>query len=161
MNWDELYNMQAKLDQYIQKNHKLENVNLFEDKILALLVEFGELANETKSFKFWSNKPPSEQAIILEEYVDGLHFILSLGIGTNIKFHSAEKMDCDDSLTNMFNDVFEQVIKFRKTPTKEVYYQLFNMYLHIGQALGFSELDVQQAYYNKNKVNFERQDSNY
>ena len=48
--------------------------------MLALLVEIGELANETRSFKFWSVKPASEKKIILEEFVDGIHFILSLGI---------------------------------------------------------------------------------
>ena len=44
---------------------------------MALLVE-RELANETRSFKFWSTKGPSANEIILEEYVDSIHFLLSL-----------------------------------------------------------------------------------
>ena len=43
-------------------------------------MEFGEFANATRCFKYWSNKPSEAQDIVLDEYVDGLHFFLSLGI---------------------------------------------------------------------------------
>ncbi len=56
MEWDTLFKMQKELDSYIESNHNLANHDLFDDKYLALLVEIGELANETRCFKFWSNK---------------------------------------------------------------------------------------------------------
>src|SRR5699024_11074132 len=67
-------------DKYIEENNDLANTDIFEAKYLALLVELGELANETRCFKFWSKKPGSDRAVILEEFVDNLHFILLLGI---------------------------------------------------------------------------------
>ncbi|GAE45933.1 dimeric dUTPase [Mesobacillus boroniphilus JCM 21738] len=80
MNTTHLFKMQKALDSHIESQHGLENEDLFDRKVLALLVEIGELANETRCFKFWSMKPSSERDIILEEFVDGVHFILSLGI---------------------------------------------------------------------------------
>ena len=80
MNLQQLFTMQRQLDQHIEDKHQLHKEDLVPRKLLALLVEMGELANETRCFKFWSVKPPAEDAVILEEFVDGVHFILSLGI---------------------------------------------------------------------------------
>ncbi|HAQ08050.1 MAG TPA: dUTPase, partial [Bacillus bacterium] len=80
MNIEKLFRMQKELDRHIELQHGLVEEDLFDRKILALLVELGELANETRCFKFWSLKPSSEKQVILEEFVDGIHFILSLGI---------------------------------------------------------------------------------
>ena len=78
MNLQKLFQMQNTLDKRIQAEHHLEGVPLLHKKILSLQVELGELANETRCFKFWSTKKPSSNDVILEEYVDCLHFILSI-----------------------------------------------------------------------------------
>lgn len=80
----QLFKLQKELDDRIAKEHDLQPKKLLKEKMLALLVEIGELANETRCFKYWSNKPASEREVILEEYVDGLHFILSIGIDLGI-----------------------------------------------------------------------------
>lgn len=74
MDWKKLFDMQKELDTYIETNHNVKQAELLDKKILALLVEVGELANETRCFKFWSKKKPSERDVIIEEYVDGIHF---------------------------------------------------------------------------------------
>ena len=79
MDLQKLFTMQEALDHYIQTNKQVTE-DVFTKKGLALLVELAELANETRCFKFWSEKGPSEREVILEEYVDSIHFLLSLGI---------------------------------------------------------------------------------
>lgn len=78
---EDLLKLQKELDAYILSQHDttLDPKNLLTDTILALQVEVSELANETRCFKHWSRKGASEKSIILEEYVDVLHFFLSLG----------------------------------------------------------------------------------
>ncbi|WP_226036468.1 dUTP diphosphatase [Aquibacillus saliphilus] len=161
MDWSQLFNMQKQLDSYIEKNHQLGSSNLFDKKVLALLVEVGELANETRCFKFWSKKAASDEKVILEEYVDGLHFILSLGLEKNLHFNSNKNNQISSSTTELFNNVFEQIIAFKREPSKENYNLLFNTYLILGYQLGFDEKSVQVAYFEKNKVNHERQDKGY
>ncbi|MBO1914929.1 dUTP diphosphatase, partial [Microvirga sp. 3-52] len=68
MKLTKLFEMQTELDAFIQKQ-RVTNENVFQSKGLALLVELAELANETRSFKFWSTKGPSDIEVILEEYV--------------------------------------------------------------------------------------------
>ena len=161
MDWASLFKMQHKLDTYILENHNLQGKNLLEEKLLALLVETGELANETRCFKFWSNKPANDKQVILEEYVDNIHFILSIGLNKGYSFNSGEGAVAPDSLTVLFNQVFADVLAFREDPSESRYHKLFADYLVLGQKLGFSEADVQQAYYEKNKINFTRQDEGY
>lgn len=161
MEWDTLFKMQKQLDSYIESNHNLTNRDLFEDKYLALLVELGELANETRCFKFWSNKERSNEDIILEEYVDGIHFILSLGIVKGLIYHNKSVMNSTQSETELFNIVFENCVWFKNEPSQPRYNQLFESYLTLGLKLGFTEQDVFDAYIKKNEVNYERQKSGY
>src|SRR5690625_410126 len=68
MNLNELFNIQAKLDERIEKEHGLEGQDLLDKKILALQVELGELANEQRSWKFWSKdqEPTKKKNVYLE-----------------------------------------------------------------------------------------------
>lgn len=161
MNIEKLFNMQRGLDRYIEEGHNLAGKDLFDQKTLALLVEIGELANETRCFKFWSTKRPSERNVILEEFVDGVHFILSLGIIAGFDQHKpAFEADAMDQ-TNQFILVMESVHAFRKEKTKSNYEQLMNQYFALGSLLGFSPNEVEAAYIAKNEVNYERQKSGY
>jgi dimeric dUTPase (all-alpha-NTP-PPase superfamily) len=73
------------LDKVVHQRHNVTYSKIIEELKLALFVELGELANEVRSFKFWSIKNASEKKVILEEYVDGIHFIGSLSIAHDIK----------------------------------------------------------------------------
>ena len=80
MTFKELLGKQKQLDDYIIENMELSmgfNQRLT-NTILAAIVELGEMANEIRCFKHWSKKPSSSREIILEEYVDVLHFFLSI-----------------------------------------------------------------------------------
>lgn len=161
MNWEDLFKMQKGLDEYISKNHDLVHEELFDEVVLALLVELGELANETRCFKFWSNKARSESGIVLEEYVDNIHFLLSLGLSKGYEFSTITTKETDLTETEQFLLVFDNCLKFYRETTKENYLALFQAYLQLAVLLGFSEAAIQTAYHEKNKVNYERQQSGY
>ncbi|MDQ0220109.1 dUTPase [Peribacillus cavernae] len=164
MNTEKLFEMQAALDRHIESKHEVTKKNLVERKILALLVEVGELANETRCFKFWSVKGSSAAETILEEYVDGIHFILSLGIegcfqGTVPAWHPEDSSSPD--LTVQFLAVYETITAYRIEQTPNTYYKICAEYFKLGQLLGFTAKDVETAYFEKNKVNYQRQKQGY
>ncbi|PHC94830.1 dUTPase [Bacillus toyonensis] len=169
MNLTRIFEMQKVLDTRIVKEHGLEGENLFYNMILALQVEIGELANETRCFKHWSNKGPSEKEIILMEYVDGLHFTASLGngIGFNPKKYNSEMLELKakvyaaSSLVNQFNNVYEAVSEFRATQDMELYEELLYSFLGLGKKLGFTFEEIEQGYCKKNEVNHQRQNNGY
>lgn len=161
MNLKDLYSLQGQLDSKIKAQHHLQNENLVERKILALLVELGELANETRCFKFWSTKASSPKEIILEEYVDGLHFILSLGLDLGMEVGVLEMNAGRAPLVNQFSQLYSRITSFRTAQTTDEYQDLFRAYLELGASLGFAEDEIISAYFQKNETNHERQKQGY
>ncbi|PLT31204.1 dUTP diphosphatase [Peribacillus deserti] len=164
MNYDQLFALQKSLDLHIETMHGLRKEELFDKKVLALLVEVGELANETRCFKFWSLKKSSPREVILEEYADGIHFILSLGITKSYEhigpdMDEAENRDCD--MTSQFLTVYKSINTFKEDPSEQVYKEMFTQYAKLGHLLGFSFADIETFYMDKNKVNYERQQQGY
>ncbi|RIW37760.1 dUTPase [Bacillus salacetis] len=162
MNINHLLEMQRELDTYIEEEHGLEETDLFDKKVLALLVEVGELANETRCFKFWSTKQPSEKNVILEEFVDGVHFILSLGINIGIQhFELREASYLEEDVTKQFLEIYNSIHDFTNGRSVSEYDQLVHQYFYLGEILGFSHEDVVHAYKEKNDVNYKRQQEGY
>ena len=188
MNLSKLFETQKKLDQRIVKEKGLEGQDLLDNKILALQVELGELANEWRGFNFWSSRQEpvtndlrvadykeSGEAILetynplLEEYVDCLHFILSIGLEletTNIVIDS-DYTGADTTETFIF--AFETVIELansirdgNKSYIYQVYEELFNLFVGLGEKyLGFTWEEIEQAYFEKNEINHKRQEGGY
>lgn len=159
MNLSQLFQMQKVLDERIVKEHELEGQALLQNKVLALRVEIGELANETRCFKYWSKKSASERKIILEEYVDGLHFILSIGLELGVD-KSLETLDIKpffcDKIAEQFNKLFILEWNF-----KFDYEFGLDLFIALGEMLGFTWGEIEAAYLKKNKINHKRQDENY
>jgi dimeric dUTPase (all-alpha-NTP-PPase superfamily) len=163
MNTEKLFKMQKELDKHIESQHGLENEDLFDRKVLALLVEIGELANETRCFKFWSLKPSSETQVILEEFVDGVHFILSLGIecGLDSLTSITSGTSAEKNTSSQFLAVYESAHRFRNSRTENDFILLFESYMKLAELLGLSAEQIEQAYIAKNEVNYDRQRKGY
>lgn len=163
MQLKKLFQMQKTLDSHIEEKHGLQDEDLFTRKVLALLVEVGELANETRCFKFWSIKPASPKNVVLEEFVDGIHFLLSLGIvcGFDDKEFSLEQGRAGENLTEQFLKVYETISIFKSSKSFEDFLNLFKAYMALAALLSISDEEIQQAYFQKNEVNYQRQQNNY
>ncbi len=170
MKLDRLFEMQAKLDDHIVKEKGLEGQDLLDKKILALQVELGELANELpEEFKFWSNKK-NDMEKALKEYVDGLHFLLSIGNDLETTYKEKSIMDYEKwNTTQLFNAMYYQLAMFEnevhnlapRTSQINAYRLIFNVFLSIGKRLGFTWEQIEQAYISKNEINHQRQEGGY
>src|SRR5690625_4631093 len=179
MDLQKLFKAQRELDNRIVKEKELEGQDLLDKKILALLVELGELANEWRGFKFWSdNQKPKPMSMVigqhplLEEYVDCLHFILSIGLEIGIRpdelkdlhIWNADEVSQFNSLFAYASElyVFYWSVEYTKKEMKAKYINLLEGLLGLGiYGLGFTWKEIEQAYYEKNKINHERQTDGY
>lgn len=176
MNLEKLFEMQKVLRDRIGYNEP----DRFNKLILALLVELGECANEWRGFKFWSvNQLPHTSAVrvptmmeedkeyynpLLEEYVDGLHFVLELGleINTNLMNFSKKVPPVKDpSIIDQFNSLYHRISFFWLVGSNDDYLLVFRSYLGLGEMLGFTWEQIEQAYMEKNKINHVRQETGY
>src|SRR5690625_2295422 len=162
MNIKKLFHIQKRLNDRIIQEHQLADQDLFHEKKLAFLVELGELANETRCFKYWSRQSASNRAAILEEYVDGLHFILTIGLAYQFTNWSVqETYPYKESVTEQFLAVMKKTHELHDTGTELVYLELVTAFFGLGQQLGFTYEEIEESYLEKNKINHERQDAGY
>lgn len=200
MNIDKLFQAQKELDEKIIKEKGLENMDRLPYLILALQVELGELANEWRGFKFWSeNQEPiifakcwscsgqgngyfsgdewtgeKEDCIeclgtginktknpLLEEYVDCLHFILSIGLVKGFEDKYTYDMHIAQGEIEQFNWVFNKVGDFFQVRSYGNYKLVFDMFICLGDMLGFTQDEIEKCYFEKNLKNHERQATHY
>ena len=161
VNLKELYSLQAELDAEIAANHNVTYESTRSRRLLALLVELGELANETRCFKYWSNKGPSPKEIVMDEYADGLHFLLSLGIPLHVDIYDYSLFKNKEDLTNQFHRMYELANRLNSDYSKANYAKAMQYYLNMALSLNMSEVDIVNSYKNKLAVNHKRQETNY
>lgn len=158
---DELFIAQGKLDATIAENHGISYKTTRHRRLMACLVEIGELANATRCFKYWSNKGPETDDIVLDEYADGLHFFLSLGIDIGTSKRSYNITKHEDNLTDQFLMVYHRLDEFRKKQDDSSYIKAFQAFLNLLPLLGYKWKQLEAAYYKKLGVNYNRQETNY
>ncbi len=157
----ELFAAQRKLDEEIAVNHGISYATTREKRTLALLVEVGELANATRCFKYWSNKNGESHERILDEYADGLHFFLSLGIDINSKKACYNLTKHKDNLSEQFLLIYQNISRFMKKSDDLSYQRAFQSFLNLIPLLGFRFSTIEKAYFKKLGENYQRQAHNY
>jgi dimeric dUTPase (all-alpha-NTP-PPase superfamily) len=156
-----LFPEQQKLDAHIQSQHQVTYASTRHKRLLALLVEIGEMINETKTFKFWSTKPSAAKPIILDEYADGIHFLLSLALEVGSKKVQYDIVPLKLNLTEATLVTFQQVSLLIESWSVGQVEAAFQAYLNLMPLLGFTGEEVIAAYFQKLGVNYTRQQNQY
>lgn len=178
MDFRKIFETQAELDLHINDKHPVqENEDRITKKILSLLVELGECANEWRRFKFWStdqeprdycmqcrysNSPHECKNPMLEEYVDCLHFIVSIGLELKVDPDNLFiPIFAEENGIDSFISVMHEVANIDLLRAKTQYEFTFSRFMELGCILGLTTEEIEKAYYSKNKINHVRQDNNY
>lgn len=163
MNYIELFQTQAELDSRIVEGKGLEGQDLIQENVLALSNEIQEVAKETRCFKYWSNKE-RDNSKVLEELADVLHCILTLGNDLRVAESEVEgtRAKAYKDLVTHFNVLSYTVSCMSMFNDKARYYfETISLFKGLVALLGFTEEQLEEAYYIKNKVNHERQATGY
>lgn len=157
----ELYFLQSQLDETISRQHHVSYAMTSNERLLALIVELGELANETRCFKYWSTRRNGEKERISDEYADGMHFFLSLGIPLSVKKMSYEIEGDQLSLVESFLLTYRAVVNLIDNYTEKSYTYAYQCYLNLMPKLDMRVEDVIISYKKKLAVNYTRQMNSY
>lgn len=156
-----LYQLQAKLDQEIATNHQINYETTSKKRLLSLIVELGELANETRCFKYWSTRQNGDMLKIMDEYADGMHFFLSLGIPLHVKKMKYEINDSFQNLTDGFLKTYQLVVDLIDNYDEVHYTNAYQSFLNLAFKIGMSVDDIIASYKKKLDVNYSRQKNSY
>ncbi|USL05346.1 dUTP diphosphatase (plasmid) [Bacillus anthracis] len=170
-----MFEMQRELDKRMgyKGNDKLDML------FRALLVEIGEAWNETRAFKMWSTGFGTLKDGLLEELVDGVHFLMNIVI--ELDRHTLKR-----KLVSVFskqyimkknilnvNKLFEWYMQdilsakrawceFRNLSVALTHlHKAFGIFFRLCYLYGYKFEDIVQAYKEKTEENFERKVSGY
>lgn len=160
MNLNLLFKKQKELDEYIYEKNNVTAKEVFERKIVALLVELGELANELNFFKYWKENINIDRQRAIEEYIDVIHFAIGLAVDLGIDEHKYIETQPQD-LNKLFIGITNLATVLSTSKEKEHAKTLLNNIIALGYQLGLDEQTVIGAYNKKNEVNYERQENGY
>lgn len=162
VNFKDIFEAQKKLDEaFIKSIEDKEQFNDFElKKIIALLVELGEFANEIQEFKYWKKHKNINKVKVLEEYADGLHFLTSLAIKYNINSEININIK-EKNFNKQLKDVYVAFsLLFKDINTKNVY-NAYSLYLGLAFIIKLNEKEIKEWYFKKNEINYKRIANNY
>lgn len=161
INIDRILELQKQLDNNIHTKHNINPKEVFEKRRLALIVEICEMINVNRCFKFWSLKKDYDKQVLGDEFVDCLHFILSISLHFDLDQTEYEIKDVvydDNELTLKVLYLISLAGKIEsKDDCKKFIIQLFELAF----TFGFTAQDIIDFYIKKNQVNFKRQQDNY
>ncbi|WP_025114407.1 dUTP diphosphatase [Lysinibacillus fusiformis] len=168
-----------------QRPNTLESIECSSCGGKGVLLDWGAMSFwECECCKGTGNDYESFNPLLIE-YVDCLHLILSIGLEdftyiqfgekftgpvrlelTNdfgaIKYHNTttQFLYLFNKISNLADCILECEMTYANE-TFELYKQTWQMFVGLGEMLGFTWEQVEEAYYAKNKVNHERQESGY
>ena len=144
----ELMEMQQALDMAIMNEREITVYP--EDNIeIALFTELGELMNEFPTiFKHWKTTAKDDREKGLIEYVDCLHFAISLTAQLLETYDYSYELETDFS-------TFDIHYLLQEITTENAEIKICHLF-DLGKILGFTWDEIYNAYIGKNKVNYER-----
>lgn len=100
---------------------------------------------------------------LLEEYVDKLHFVLSIGnnLGFDLCLGEVIVTIKELDITTQFISLFRATTELYVVTDFEEYLNILGLFLGLGEMLGFTWEQIEQAYHNKHAINIERQNNGY
>ncbi len=155
-----IYKITKYLDDLFVKNYG-QNEEIIRKNRLGLLVELGELANETRCFKYWSTKNAGDREKVLEEYIDclfmTLYFCNITGISLDEEFPKSLGGDLIESLLNLYKCSSD----ISKKPSKDEIKRVLVELNHLARVLGFTIEDLERITKIKGEIIENRLNTDY
>lgn len=157
--FNEIYEENKKLDTLFETKFGCDNL-IIRKNMLSLLVEIGELANETRCFKYWSKKGSSDKDEVLEEYADCMLLTLAFCNYLDVLLDEEFNLPSDYEINEQFIYLYQLCAALPDNYSKEQAKLILVNLIELGKLLSFSDLDIIEACMKKIQKNFERLDDN-
>lgn len=154
--FQKLYEANKKLDDIYNNQFSLSKKDLVRKNKLELLVEIGELANETKCFKYWTTKKPNFDLIKIE-YADCLIMTLCFFNYLDVSLEEnfiISKIRYDE--TDLFANLYKLASEFYYNEDKELIKTIFVNLLELGKLLNITDEEIIATSLNKIDINTKR-----
>ena len=151
-----VYKKNKELDEKFNSLYNMNDFNIIRKNKLELLVELGELANETKCFKYWSSKDINNEDL-REEYADCLIMVLCFFNMYNINLDEnfvIPKIKYD--VVDLFGHLYKLCSEFYHEDNRDLIKLIFVNFIELGHLLKLTDDEIIEVCLMKINKNFER-----
>ena len=147
-NINKIYEKNKELDELFNKKYNLYSEEIIAKNKIELMVEFNELLNESKCFKYWSTKDPNYEKLVYE-YADGLMMILTF---FNVY---RENITINDNLINKESDIIKHIFYLYNLYNDFINNDannlnvILNNYLYFGELLKIDFINLEEVILDK------------
>lgn len=158
-----IFNKQKEFDAIVIEKHGLNMEQLKNEQLLALIVEIAETANEEQSFKFWKTQKEVDRDKLLEELVDILHMMASVGTQRGFEDLKIEIVKLNTPTEQILDMIFHLMPLYNGVDNilQNAFNRALNLFIGLTQMFSFSWQEVEAAYLKKHAKNIERQQNGY
>ena len=136
-----LYQVYINREIQVAKNEIL-NTTRINQKILSFLHDLSEVALESRCYLFWEKEEPVNHQQLLENYLEGLTMLMSIGYELridSIKNHT--EIPENQDLYSLFFKIYQSILNVQKQYSSEDYQNTIDDYFTLGFKLGI-DIDV-------------------
>ena len=167
MNLEKMLESQEELDLEICKKANIKRASYIDLK-MELCSELSELANEWAGFKYWKISHKITDNTLLEEWADCMHIALTL---FNMSAVGIKKQDLEfienstiyvhitksrNAIESVFLESYRKIATGEKRVPRATAIALLINIIKIGKMLGYTQEELEKAYYNKRYINIKR-----
>ena len=143
-----LYQVYINRELQTTKNEVL-NVQRLNQKILAFLHDLGQVAEDSRCYLFWEKDEPIDHQQLLEDYLEGLTMLMSIGYELridSIKNHSEIPSPTD--IYSLFFKIYNSILKVQSHYSSEDYQNTIDDYFTLGFQLNIQIEEILNSYQN-------------
>ena len=143
-----LYQVYINREIQVAKNEIL-NTTRINQKILSFLHDLSEVALESRCYLFWEKEEPVNHQQLLENYLEGLTMLMSIGYELridSIKNHT--EIPENQDLYSLFFKIYQSILNIQKQYSSEDYQNTIDDYFTLGFKLGIDIDEIIDNYQN-------------
>lgn len=143
-----LYQVYINREIQVAKNEIL-NTTRINQKILSFLHDLSEVALESRCYLFWEKEEPVNHQQLLENYLEGLTMLMSIGYELridSIKNHT--EIPENQDLYSLFFKIYHSILNVQKQYSSEDYQNTIDDYFTLGFKLGIDIDEIIDNYQN-------------
>jgi dimeric dUTPase (all-alpha-NTP-PPase superfamily) len=140
--FNDVYEANKKLDDLFNEKYPQLSDEIVRKNVLEIMVEIGELANETRCFKYWSCKGPSDKKDILDEYADCLQMIFMFCNYLDISLDEEFEEPSHGGIVEQFTYLYHLCSKIVDNYNKEYRKNVLASFIYLGKLLNFTDEDI-------------------
>ena len=143
-----LYQVYINREIQVAKNEIL-NTTRINQKILSFLHDLSEVALESRCYLFWEKEEPVNHQQLLENYLEGLTMLMSIGYELridSIKNHT--EIPENQDLYSLFFTIYQSILNVQKQYSSEDYQNTIDDYFTLGFKLGIDIDEIIDNYQN-------------